>query len=179
MNSSFAYLQFLKIAKEKRKEIILDTYKGNWQDLYDALYSDPQKEISELKLDTYEGNWQDLYDALYSDPQKEISELKLEYYELKWISSYWKQITLSITRKEFTHKEKKELISKFSKRYDDFICSWGYSSFDKVAFDKRREILKSLIIVDNDWKNNIKRMEVTLKKDLNMLDKKIEELKED
>lgn len=152
MNSNFPYLEFLEIAKKKREEIILDTY---------------------------EENSPDLYDALYSNPHQEISKIKLEYYELKWIESYWKSIESSIARKEFSDKEKKELISKFSKWYDDFICSWNYTPFDAVVFEERRKILKALITVNNDWEKNIKRMDVLFEKDFKMLNKKIQELQED
>ena len=151
MDSNFPYLEFLEIAKEKREEIILDTY---------------------------EENSPDLYDALYSNPHHEISKIKLEYYELKWIESYWKSIESSIARKEFSDKEKKELISKFSKWYDDFICSWNYTSFDAVVFEERRKILKALITVNNDWEKNIKHMDVLFEKDFKMLNKKIQELQE-
>lgn len=152
MNSNFPYLEFLKIAREKREEIILDTY---------------------------EGNSPDLYDALYSDIHQKISKIKLEYYELKWIESYWKSIESNIASKDFSDKEKKELISKFSKWYDDFICSWNYTSFDVVVFEERRKILKALITVNNDWEKNVKRMDVLFEKDFKTLNKKIQDLQED
>lgn len=151
MNNNFPYLEFLEIAKKKREEIILDTY---------------------------EENSPDLYDALYSDSHQEISKIKLEYYELKWIESYWKSIEFSIARKGFSDKEKKELISKFSKWYDAFICSWDYTSFDATVFEERRKILKALIAVNKDWKKNIKHMEVLFERDFKMLNKKIQELQE-
>ena len=152
MNSNFPYLEFLEIAKAKREEMILDTY---------------------------EENSPDLYDALYSNPHQEISKIKLEYYELKWIESYWKSIESSVASKEFSDKEKKELISKFSKWYDDFICGWNYTSFDAVVSEERRKILKALITVNNDWEKNIKRMNVLFEKDFKTLNKKIQELQED
>lgn len=151
MDSNFPYLEFLEIAKKKREELIQDTY----------------KEISV-----------DLYDALYSNPHEEVSKIKLEYYELKWIESYWKAIEKSINRKEFSVKEKKELLSKFSKWYDNFLTNWNYSSFDKVVFEERRKILKAMITVNNDWEKNIKHMDVLFERDFKMLNKKIEEFQE-
>lgn len=152
MNKSFPYLEFLNIAKECRKNMILDTLEGNSPDLYGALYSD--------------------FDS-------EIYEIKMELYELKWIESYWKEIEDVIERKEFSVKEKKELISMFSKWYENFVNAWNYTKFDTVVFEEKRKILRALITVNNDWENNLKRMKVSFDKSIKLLNKKIIELEEE
>lgn len=152
MNKSFPYLEFLNIAKECRKNMILDTLEGNSPDLYGALYSE--------------------FDS-------EIYEIKMELYELKWIESYWKEIEDVIERKEFSVKEKKELISMFSKWYENFVNAWNYTKFDTVVFEEKRKILRALITVNNDWENNLKRMKVSFDKSIKLLNKKIIELEEE
>lgn len=152
MNKNFPYLEFLNIAKECRKNMILDTLEGNSPDLYDALYSN--------------------FDS-------KIYEIKMELYELKWIESYWKEIEGVIERREFSVKEKKELISMFSKWYENFVNAWNYTKFDTVVFEERRKILHALITVNNDWENNLKRMKVSFDKSIKLLNEKIKELEEE
>ena len=129
-------------------------------------------------LDTLEGNSPDLYDALYSNSWSKIYEMKMELYELKWIESYWKEIERVIERKEYTVREKKELVSMFSKWYENFVDAWNYTKFDTVVFEERRKILHTLITVNDEWENNIKRMKVSFDKSRKLLNDKIKELEE-
>lgn len=152
MKNSFPYLEFLNIAKECRKNMILDTLE----------YNSP-----------------DLYDALYSSSSSKVYEIKMELYELKWIESYWKEIEKAIEKKEFSVKEKKELISMFSKWYENFVDAWNYTKFDTVVFEERRKILQALINVNNDWENNLKRIKVSFDKNIKLLNEKIKEFEEE
>lgn len=151
MNKNFPYLEFLSVARKCRKNMILDTLEGNSPDLYDALYSN---------------SWSKIY------------EMKMELYELKWIESYWKEIERVIERKEYTVREKKELVSMFSKWYENFVDAWNYTKFDTVVFEERRKILHTLITVNDEWENNIKRMKVSFDKSRKLLNDKIKELEE-
>ena len=102
----------------------------------------------------------------------------MELYELKWIESYWKEIERVIERKEYTVREKKELVSMFSKWYENFVDAWNYTKFDTVVFEERRKILHTLITVNDEWENNIKRMKVSFDKSRKLLNDKIKELEE-
>lgn len=152
MNNSFPYLEFIRIAQECRKEMVLDTL---------------------------EGNSSDLYDALYSSFESKIHEIKLELYELKWLESYWDEIEEVINYRDLSVKEKKELIAMFSKWYESFVSAWNYTVFDTVIFEERRKILQAMITVNSDWEKNLKRMKVSFDKSIKMLNQKIKEFKEE
>ncbi len=152
MNVSFPYLKFIKIAQKCRTNMILDTL---------------------------EGNSPDLYDALYSSSESKICEIKMELYELKWLQSYWKEIEEVINHKELSVKEKKELVSMFSKWYESFVSEWNYTVFDTIIFEERRKILQAMITVNSDWEKNLKRMKVSFDKSIKLLNQKIKELEEE
>ena len=152
MNEKFLYLEFLDIAKKCRKNMISDTLEGNSPDLYDALYSSCSSEIYKVKMDLY---------------------------ELKWIECYWTEIRKFIEKKAYSEKEKKELISMFSKWYENFINAWDYTQFDTIAFEEKRKILNALIAMDSNGENNIKRMKVFFDKDVKILGEKIKKLEEE
>lgn len=146
MDKDFPYLKMLDIARECRSYIINDTISNNSPDLYDALYSDINDEIFETKL---------------------------ELYELKWIENHWNIINEFIDERNCSTKEKKELMSMFSDWYNDFISNWNYSDFDKFIFEEKISILKSLLLMNNEWEENIKRMRVSFNHSKKILDEKI------
>lgn len=150
MNSDYPYLEFIRIAKECRENLIQDTL---------------------------EDSSSDLYDLLYSSMNSEIYKTKLELYEIKWMELHWKKINEAISNKECSITEKKELISMFSKWYRDFISHWNYTEFDTVIFEERMNILKALISVNNEWEDNLKRMRVSFEKDRKLLNEKIKTIK--
>lgn len=152
MVSNFPYIEFLGIIRERRQVMIRDTL---------------------------EGNSPDLFDALYSNSGSSISEIKLELYEVKWIQSYWNEIERVVDKSDFSIREKKELISMFSKWYENFVSGWNYSAFDTEVFEERMKILRALITVNNDWENNLKRMKVSFNKSIKLLEAKIKELEEE
>ncbi len=149
MNSDFPYRVFLKIVRECRDEFIQDTLAKNSPDLYDALYSDINSEIFCVKM---------------------------ELYELKWIELHWLKIAEIIEKKELSSTERKQIVSQFSKWYLKFISEWKYTELDSLAFEGRKNILKALISVNNEWDNNIKRMKVSFEQSKKKLSKKIEKL---
>lgn len=151
MNSSFPYLELIRIAQECRKEMVFDTLKGDSPDLYDALYSSSESKIHEIKL---------------------------ELYELKWLELYWSEIEKVINCRELSVKEKKELIVMFSKWYESFVSAWNYTVFDTVAFEERQKILQAMITVNGDWEKNLKRMKVSFDKDIKILNQKIKKFEE-
>lgn len=152
MDEKFPCFEFLKIFKECREKLIHDT----------------------LDQDS-----PDLYDALYSDCKSKIYDVKMMLYELKWIELHWSKIENIVEKKEFSIREKKELISMFSKWYESFLSDWNYTKFDTVVLNERQKILYALITVNNDWEKNIKRMKVLFDKDIKVLNKKILEFKEE
>lgn len=150
MINNYPYLEFIKIAKECRNILIEDT-----------LYS----------------NSPDLYDALYSDTEKEIYKTKLELYQIKWIELHWKKINESLENKKFSISEKKKLISIFAKWYKDFISNWNYTEFDTTIFKEKINILETIVFTNNEWENNLKKIKVSFEKDKKMLNEKIKKLK--
>lgn len=152
MNDKFPYLEFLDIIKKQRQLMIFDTL---------------------------EGNSPDLFNALYSNSDSKISEIKLELYEIQWIQSYWNEIEKIVEKRNITIREKKKLISMFSKWFESFVSGWNYTAFDIVAFEERMKILRALITVNNDWEKNLKRMKVSFNKSIKMLEDKIRELEEE
>ena len=152
MNDKFPYLEFLDIIKKQRQLMIFDTL---------------------------EGNSPDLFNALYSNSDSKIIEIKLELYEIQWIQSYWNEIEKIVEKRNITIREKKKLISMFSKWFESFVSGWNYTAFDIVAFEERMKILRALITVNNDWEKNLKRMKVSFNKSIKMLGDKIRELEEE
>ena len=149
MKSDYPYLEIIRIAKECRDVLIEDTLKSNSPDLYDSLYSDVKSEIYKIKL---------------------------ELYEIKWLELHWKKMNEAITNRECLLAEKKEFISMFAKWYRDYVSNWNYTEFDVVIFEERMDILKSLITVNNEWDQNLKRMKVSFKRSEKILNEKIKAL---
>ena len=149
MNSDYPHYVFLQIARECREELIQDTLSNNSPDLYDALYSDINSEIFNVKM---------------------------ELYQLKWIERHWTKISEIIEKKNLSSTEKRILVSQFSEWYLKFISEWQYTEFDSLVFEERKNILKALISVNNEWDNNIKRMKVSFEQSKKKLNKKITEL---
>ena len=148
MNSDYACMEFIKIAKECRDTSVKDT-----------LCESP-----------------DLYDALFSDFQDEIYKIKIELYEIKWLELHWKKISSTLERNETSLQERKEDISAFAKWYKDFVSEWNYTEFDTVIFEERINILKALITVNNKWETNLKNMTVSFKRSKKILTEKIDKL---
>ena len=148
MNSDYACMEFIKIAKECRDNLVKDT-----------LCESP-----------------DLYDALFSDFQDEIYKIKIELYEIKWLELHWKKISSTLERNETSLQERKEDISAFAKWYKDFVSEWNYTEFDTVIFEERINILKALITVNNKWETNLKNMTVSFKRSKKILTEKIDKL---
>lgn len=149
MNSDFPYRIFLQIVEECRDKFIQDTLANNSPDLYDALYSDVNCEVFCVKM---------------------------ELYELKWIELHWLKIAEIIENKELTSKERDKIVSQLSKWYLKFISEWKYTELDSLVFEERKNILKALISVNNEWDNNIKRMKVSFEQSRKKLNQKIKEL---
>ena len=152
MVKDFPYMKFLEISKKCRQQLINDTVK---------------KESA------------DLYDALYSDVNKEIFNIKMELYELKWIEAHWKYITDEVEKKDISEKEKQDLISIFARWYKPFVANWNYSEFDTLIFEEKINILQSLIAVNNDWEQNVKQMKVSFEQSKKRLNAKIKELEKE
>lgn len=152
MASDYPYLEFIRIAKECRDTLIADTL---------------------------EINSPDLYDALYSNSKSQIYQTKLELYEIKWIELHWEKINETIENRDCSLKEKKELISLFAKWYRDFVSNWNYTEFDTIIFEERMNILKTLISVNNEWDQNLKRMRVTFEQSRKILNEKIKTLEKE
>ena len=148
MNSDYACMEFIKIAKECRDTLVKYT-----------LCESP-----------------DLYDALFSDFQDEIYKIKIELYEIKWLELHWKKISSTLERNETSLQERKEDISAFAKWYKDFVSEWNYTEFDTVIFEERINILKALITVNNKWETNLKNMTVSFKRSKKILTEKIDKL---
>lgn len=149
MKSDYPYIEFIRIAKECRDVLIKDTL---------------------------ESNSPDLYDSLYSNVKSEIYKIKLELYEIKWIALHWRKVNEAIANRECLLAEKKELISMFAKWYRDYVSNWNYTEFDVVIFEERMDILKSLISVNNEWEQNLKRMKVSFERSEKILNEKIKAL---
>lgn len=147
--NKFPYLKFLKISKECREELIKDTLKDNSPDLYDALYS---------SIDS------------------EIYNVKIELYELKWIELYWDKLIDGVESKDISVSEKKELISMLAKWYIRFVANWNYSDFDTLIFEEKKNILRRMISVNNEWEQSIKQMKVSFEKSKKRLNARIKEL---
>lgn len=148
MKNEYPYIEFIRIAKECRKVLIEDT----------------------LKL-----NSPDLYDSLYSDIKSEIYKIKLELYEIKWIELHWEKINEAIANRECSLAEKKEIISTFAKYYRDYLSNCNYTEFDMVIFEERMDILISLISLNNEWEQNLKKMKVSFQRSEKILNKKMKE----
>lgn len=152
MTKDFPYMKFLEISKKSRTQLLNDTLKNESMDLYDALYSDVNKEIFNIKM---------------------------ELYELKWIEAHWKMITDELEKKDISETERKELISMFARWYKPFVANWNYSEFDTLIFEEKINILQSLISVNNDWEQNIKQMKVSFEQSKKKLDARISELEKE
>lgn len=150
MDNDFSYLSFMEILKKCREVIADDT----------------------LKKDST-----DLYDALYSDVNSEAFKLKIELYELEWIELHWEMALNNIENQDLTHTERKELVSVYAKWYSQFVSEWNHSEFDMLIFQEKEKILRTLILVNSEWEQNLKRMKVSFeqsKKRLNARIKKLE-----
>ena len=150
MNKDFPYLEFMKILIECRNKIVDDTL---------------------------ENNSPDLYDALYSDVNSKVFDVKMELYELKWMEMHWKMAIHSTEKKELTNKEKKEIVSMFAEWYKQFISHWSYLDLDIVIFEERINILETLVLINNKWEQNLKKIEVSFEQSRRQLNERIKELK--
>ncbi len=61
--------------------------------------------------------------------------------------------------------------------YKKFASNWNYSNFDILYFEEKENILESLISLNNEWEQNIDKMEAFFRKDKKRLDAKIKKLK--
>ena len=149
MKNSYPYLKIIEVIKECRLNLIEDTLSSNSPDLYDALYSNPKKEI-------------------YS--------LKLELYEIQWIEMHWKMTIEIIENVEVALSEKKEWISQSAKWYKNFLKDFNYIEFDVISCEERMNILKALIATNREWENHLKRLKVSFDRDKKILNEKIKEI---
>jgi hypothetical protein len=149
MISNYPCLEFIRIAKECRNTLIEDTLGSNSPDLYGALYRNSKSQIHQIML---------------------------ELYEIKWIEQHWEKISETIENRACAPTERKELISMFAKWYRDFVSNWNYTEFDAIIFEKRINILKSLISVNSEWERNLKRMKVSFEQSKKVLSEKIKTL---
>lgn len=122
----------------------------------------------------------DLYDAMYADPTKEIFETKIELYETKCLERCWDKINESISQMEYSiqsSKEKREYASMMLIWFQNYIKNWNYTKFDAITLRERINILKSIISVNSGWEENLKRMSVSFERSEKILTKRIEALK--
>ena len=104
-----------------------------------------------------------LYDALYSMKDSEIFELKMELYELEWIEYHWILVIEKLNKKKLLDTEKRELLSIFAAWLKDLFSldnSTGFNVlFDvQIMMEEKINILKSIISVNSEWKQNIQKM---------------------
>lgn len=150
MNKDFPYICFKEILKRGRQELINNVLNEN----------------------------PDLYTALYKDLDSSIYTICMELYEVKWLNAHWKAVLTVLEQKNLSSYDRQILISLFAKWYSDFIKQWDYTSFDRNLFDEKMSILRSLMIQNTNWENNLKKVQVSFEKSERILDEKIKELKE-
>ena len=124
-----------------------------------------------------------LYDALYSMKDSEIFELKMELYELEWIEYHWILVIEKLNKKKLLDTEKRELLSIFAAWLKDLFSldnSTGFNVlFDvQIMMEEKINILKSIISVNSEWKQNIQKMKVSFERNKRQLNKRIKEMME-
>ena len=149
MNNDYLYLETLKIAHECREKLISDT----------------------LNEDA-----QDLYDALYESGDREISEVKFELYEIGWLELHWEKFLEILDKNEYSSTEKRKLLLKIENWYQNYIENWDYTTFEALAFEEKRNVLKELIATDARWNENLKKMKVSFARSKKLLQYKIKQL---
>lgn len=147
MKSNFPYIAFAKILKKGREKMVYDTMQG----------CSPT-----------------LYDALYSMEDSESFELKMELYELEWIEYHWKLVIEKLNKKKLLDTEKRELLSIFATWLKDlFSLDDNSTAFDVLIIEEKMNILKSMISLNNEWEQNIKKMKVSFEKSKRQLEMRI------
>lgn len=149
MKSKFPYIAFMEILEEGREKMVYDTMQSCSPALYDALYS--------------------MKDSV-------IFELKIELYELEWIEYHWKLIIEILNKKKLTDTEKKELLSIFAVWLKDLFRIDDSTVFDVLIIEEKINILKSMISLNSEWEQNIKKMKVSFEKSKRQLDARIKEM---
>lgn len=124
-----------------------------------------------------------LYDALYSMKDSEIFELKMELYELEWIEYHWTLVIEKLNKKKLLDTEKRELLSIFAAWLKDLFSldnSTGFNVlFDvQIMMEEKINILKSIISVNSEWKQNIEKMKVSFERNKRQLNKRIKKMME-
>lgn len=117
-----------------------------------------------------------LYDALYSRKDSEAFELKMELYELEWVEFHWKLVSEKLNKNVFSLSERKELLSIFADWLKDLFNTEKVVTLDVLIIEEKINIIKSMISLNNEWDQNIKRMKVSFEKSKRQLDAKIKGL---
>lgn len=150
MKSNFPYIVFMEILEKGREKMVCDTMQG----------CSPA-----------------LYDALYSMKGSDIFELKMELYELEWAEYHWELVIEELNKKKLMDAEKKELLSIFATWLKDLFRMDDSTAFGVLIIEEKMNILKSMISLNSEWEQNIKRMEVSFKKSKQQLDMRMKEMK--
>lgn len=148
MKDKFPYITFMDILKNGREKMINDT-KYNCSPT--------------------------LYDALYSSVNSEIFKSKMELYELEWLEFHWREIVNIIEQKNFNEIQKRDLLSIFASWLSDFIDNQDKLIINILIIEEKINILKSIISLNSEWEQNLKKMKVSFEKSRRQLNMKIKQ----
>lgn len=149
MKSKFPYIAFMEILEKGREKMVYDTVQS----------CSPT-----------------LYDALYSMKDSQIFELKMELYELEWIEYHWKLVSEELNKKKLLNADKRELLSIFATWLKDLFRWNNSTALDVLIIEEKMNILKSMISMNSEWEQNIKKFKVSFEKSKRQLDIKIKEM---
>lgn len=121
-------------------------------------------------------NSSDLYNFLYQDADKEIRKLFKRRYELKWFENHLNECQRILSAADFSSATKNELLRIFLQWYQKFLSAWGYKPSDAFFFEAEIESLENMIDTNQNWENDLKKLQTNFMRESKILDKQIKEV---
>lgn len=137
-----------------------------------------KKQRQKLVDDTIELCSPEIYGGLLSDPSSEIANVYFELYEIECLKLTWQHIIHILDNKQISNNYKKDIISSLSRMYQEFIDSFININTDMCALEERRQILKQIISINDDWEKSIRQMEVSFNRSIKILRDTMQKMKE-
>lgn len=117
----------------------------------------------------------DLYFALRTKIHSAKQDVYLRLYDLSWFQNLWESTQPLFEKKDLSDSEKQQLVE----WYDNFLKLWEFSCFGKTLISEEKRILDDMLLTNEKWEENVKRMEDKFLKMKVELDKKLENLKKE
>lgn len=128
-----------------------------------------QKIISDVKNTT-----PDLYFVLRTSSGLAKHDIYSRLYDLSWFQSLWKSLQPIFEWKDLSFQNKKNL----AEWYIQFLGYWEFSSLGKNLISEEMKILRNMLLMDNKWEENTKRLEerfLKMKSELEKMKKNLQE----